>query len=763
MNRFRRTTHRAVPVFLFIFLLGTLSPSLPRLVAQEGEGSGGSAAGKAEAGETIGETTGETAGSEIGGEEEDQAEGHAGARDEPVRVAVLNNFPPFSFDVRGKIMGFTIDYLRLLEEKTGLSLKLVPGTWEDNLDKFKRGEVDLITAISYTEDRTAFTRYSKPYYLIPTVVYIQEDSFSYQGVEDLLGKTVGIEADVYYKQYLRNYPEIDIVEIEDTNDLLRSLSFGEVDAVVTNINIGNYMIKKHMLENVELAGRIDISGIEDEDLRIGVRRSEERLHALIQNGINRISPYEYKELQDRWVGFTPREMRDMLMPKEQNLVEEYEDDHGGIRLSVHPNWYPVDFIDRQNTHGGISAEIFGKVGEEHDIEFISRITDSFEKSVENVVEGRADLLPAVVPTPELRKKLSFTKPYLSLQLVLATRSSEFFVGSPANLSDKHIAVVDRGTLLRVLENKYPDLTFHEVEDVAEGLRMVRDEEVFAYIGTIPTIAHGIQSSDFYNIKISGRLEERLPISAAASEGNEALVGVIDKVLQGMELEEREAVVNRWISVGLEEKVDYTIVWRIVAVAGIAAFLAIVWMRKEKVYNRRISRVNELLEEKNRELERLTITNQLTGLYNRRKIDTELENEFERSLRYERPFSIIMFDIDWFKSINDEFGHQAGDEVLKEIGERVRERVRSADIPGRWGGEEFLVVCPETDIQGAEKLAEAIRLDIEEHDFPVDRRITVSVGVVECDREHDVEEMIRRADSYLYEAKKQGKNRVISGR
>ena len=125
MNRFRRTTHRAVPVFLLIFLLGILPLSLPLLAAQEGEGSSGSAAEKADAGET----TGMESGAEIAGEEQQQAEGRVGASDEPVRVAVLNNFPPFSFDVRGKIMGFTIDYLRLLEEKTGVSLKLVPGTW----------------------------------------------------------------------------------------------------------------------------------------------------------------------------------------------------------------------------------------------------------------------------------------------------------------------------------------------------------------------------------------------------------------------------------------------------------------------------------------------------------------------------------------------------------------------------------------------------------------------------------------------------------
>ena len=173
MDRFVHRTRRAASVVFLIAAFALFAHVHTALFAQEGSDSPG--AENAE--------TGEAAGAETGA--------GAGTWNDPVRVAVLNNFPPFSFAVRGKIMGFTIDYLKLLEEKIGVPLKMIPGTWEDNLRKFKRGDVDLITAISYTEDRTAFTHYSKPYYLIPTVVYIREESFSYEGVEDLFGKTVG--------------------------------------------------------------------------------------------------------------------------------------------------------------------------------------------------------------------------------------------------------------------------------------------------------------------------------------------------------------------------------------------------------------------------------------------------------------------------------------------------------------------------------------------------------------------------------------------
>ncbi|MCF8093020.1 MAG: transporter substrate-binding domain-containing protein [Desulfotignum sp.] len=209
---------------------------------------------------------------------------------ETVSIAVQNNFPPFSFFVRGKVAGFTIDYLNLLSEETKMVFTLVPGTWEESLTRFRNGEVDAITEISHTPEREAFTRFTTPYYLIPTVVYTRENSFSYNGVETLKGKDVGMETGIYYKDYLQAYPEIRIMEIEDTSELMKKLSFGEIDAVVTNINIGNFMIKRHVLENIRLAGKIDIPAIESEDLRIGVRKDRQKVHVLLQEAMNSIPP-----------------------------------------------------------------------------------------------------------------------------------------------------------------------------------------------------------------------------------------------------------------------------------------------------------------------------------------------------------------------------------------------------------------------------------------------------------------------------------------
>jgi hypothetical protein len=223
----------------------------------------------------------------------------------------------------------------LLSEKIKIAFTFVPGTWEENLTKFRNGEVDAITEISHTPEREAFTRFTTPYYLIPIVVYTRENSFSYNGVETLKGRVVGMETGIYYKDYMQAYPDI------------------------------RYLINAHTKQ------------------------------------------------------------------------------HGGFRLSFHKNWYPLDFMDDQNAHTGIAAQRFDMAAQTHGIRLMEQVSGSLEEAVDAAFKKESDMLPAIVPSSRFNTKLIFTRPYLSLPLVIATRSDEFFVGNLRGLSENRIGMVDR--------------------------------------------------------------------------------------------------------------------------------------------------------------------------------------------------------------------------------------------------------------------------------------------------------------------------------
>jgi diguanylate cyclase (GGDEF)-like protein len=201
-----------------------------------------------------------------------------------------------------------------------------------------------------------------------------------------------------------------------------------------------------------------------------------------------------------------------------------------------------------------------------------------------------------------------------------------------------------------------------------------------------------------------------------------------------------------------------------------------WAIFTAVYTKRLERENarllEALRERNRELEELnrklwelSLTDDLTGFFNRRYITSRLEEELARSIRYRVPLSVVMVDLDNFKQVNDRHGHQAGDQVLKDVANLFRGSLRDTDLAGRYGGEEFLLILTNTDVQGAEAFCNRLRHRLERQPIPLGEhtlQLTASFGIAEYAPESGTaEEIIRLADQHLYAAKALGRNRVVA--
>jgi two-component system cell cycle response regulator len=165
-----------------------------------------------------------------------------------------------------------------------------------------------------------------------------------------------------------------------------------------------------------------------------------------------------------------------------------------------------------------------------------------------------------------------------------------------------------------------------------------------------------------------------------------------------------------------------------------------------------------------ETRRLANSDALTGLQNRRRASERLETEIARARRYGTPLSLLLCDVDHFKQVNDRFGHNMGDEVLIRVAASLNETLRQVDLVGRWGGEEFLVLLPDTDAEGARIVAERLRLAIEAMPpFPDGPpRVTCSIGFAAYQNEDNSAVFVDRADQALYKAKKNGRNRVEQG-
>ena len=162
---------------------------------------------------------------------------------------------------------------------------------------------------------------------------------------------------------------------------------------------------------------------------------------------------------------------------------------------------------------------------------------------------------------------------------------------------------------------------------------------------------------------------------------------------------------------------------------------------------------------------MAITDPLTGLYNRRYMETHMGTLVDQAIARGKPLSVLIVDIDYFKSINDTHGHDAGDDVLQDFAIRLRKSIRGIDLACRYGGEEFVVVMPETDMAVATMVAERLRRRIASEPFPIQKGtrtvdVTISIGIAALGPNEDAAAVIKRADQALYRAKRDGRNRVV---
>jgi diguanylate cyclase (GGDEF)-like protein len=210
--------------------------------------------------------------------------------------------------------------------------------------------------------------------------------------------------------------------------------------------------------------------------------------------------------------------------------------------------------------------------------------------------------------------------------------------------------------------------------------------------------------------------------------------------------------NQWLSTSYSFEFKSRLIYSFLTVSCLFAFYEYV---RQNSFNR--------MQEMSQKFERQAMRDPLSGLLNRRGMREKLQQEFERSQRYKIDLTVMMCDIDHFKTVNDQYGHEKGDEVIKGLASILKSGLRKQDLISRWGGEEYLFLLPETNGNQAMQLSENLRIKIEETQYKQDDKtfsVTISVGLYEMASTDTINQAITKADTNLYKAKEQGRNRCI---
>lgn len=675
-----------------------------------------------------------------------------------IKVANEMDWPPFDFNEYGKPQGYSIDHIELIAKKLGLKIEYISGPpWVDLLESFKNKQIDLLPVMYKNNIRAQYTLFSEPY-IIGQVGIFSTHQNHINSKKDLINITVGMEAsDGLIPEVKKQFPHIKIIEIAHNVDLMHALESGKIDAIITNPFLFYMYAKDNPIDNIELVDYITLHSQKafNTALHIGVRDDWPLLHSSIEKALKSLSETELAALRQRWIGFNSSKID---ITKEE---QSYLDDRGSIKLCTAPKWMPFDWIDENGIHQGMGAEFLGLISNKINKKIELVRTLDWNESINKVKEKECDILALAKKTKSRMEYLNFTESIVSVPYVIVAKSNQFFIDRFRDISsNKRFAAVHGYAIVEDLQENYPELDLILVRDIKEGLEKVNSGEVFGFLDATTPILSAMHRFNFLDMKIIGKLDLSYDLSIGVRSDDQMLLKILEKSVKDIEIKDRELIYKKWIAVQHDRVIDYETIWKIILISLVIFLIILYWNGKISYANIELSKVKKEVESKNEELKKLAVTDKLTTLYNRVKLDEFLQQEINRSQRYGNSFAVGMVDIDYFKNVNDSYGHQVGDMVLVEIAKLLKEGKRESDIVGRWGGEEFIIIYPETTLDGAKQHIEGIRSRIENHLFSVVKHKTASFGLTMYKKGDTIESLIKRVDDALYQAKELGRNRVV---
>jgi len=435
-----------------------------------------------------------------------------------------------------------------------------------------------------------------------------------------------------------------------------------------------------------------------------------------------------------------------------------------VRVAIDNSWHPIEFVNQHWEYDGLAKDYFDYIHSKTGIQFVPNKHLTWSESVSHIQNGKLDIYGAVIKTPEREKYTDYTLPYLKSPMVIATQKGENYIPSLDIVKNKTLAVVKDYAAQELIESHYPHLKTLLVSNVQEGLHAVAKGKAYGYVDNLAVIGYHIQTEGLSNLQISGETPFKADVSMAIRKDWPELRSIIDKVFQTLDPQKQAELNAKWLQIEYKKEFDWRKAAYIAAPLLLILLVFLFYNRKLRKLNSRLHTTNKTLlhtqsklKQTNGRLEILSVTDFLTGAYNRQHINRILQIELNRSARYGRTFSVLLIDLDDFKQVNDQYGHLVGDEVLKAVYAQLVSDIRTSDTLGRWGGEEFLVIMPNCEFNDAIEVANKLIMSISNIAFEQEFTQTASIGVAQYQANNTLEILIERADKNLYQAKHNGKN------
>jgi diguanylate cyclase (GGDEF)-like protein len=677
----------------------------------------------------------------------------------PLRVGLMSDYAPLSFEDGGRVQGLSVDILARVMDLTGLQATPVVDQWSVLIELLRQGEIDVIANISDLEERRSFTRFTQPYHQVPIVVFTRNPDLRLNSPADLRDRKIAVSTGIFYESKVREWVPEGVTSFDSQASMFRALASGTVDLVLAALPNGNHWVRELGLTDVRIAGELQLPEVSGEDLRFGLRPELEPLVPIINAALAAITPTEMRTIENRWLG-AQLETNGGFTGFNAAELDFLETRGNSLSYCIHPDWMPLEGLDGDGRHQGLSATLLDIFSRRSGIAFNLYPTRHWQDSLAALGQGQCDLLPLIGRSVGQSEGLALTTSFYTLPSIVLGRIEAPFIGSLNDIGRQPVGIVRDSPLLAELRRSHPGLHLVEVDSETDGLKGLQRGEWYGYISTLATASQKLQDLGLADIRVIGRVPLDLELAMATAATDLHLSSLMQTLVSSLSSEDLHRMDSEWRTVKLQQRVDYTLLWQILALTAVALFMLFYWNRKLGTLNRKLAAANARLAV-------TSTTDELTGLGNRTSFEQHYEACYQVCQRNGLAFLVAMVDADLFKQINDRHGHAVGDECLRAIGRTLRDQFRrETDHLIRFGGEEFVIFAvADASTDAAERL-ERLRDSIERLRVatPDGQEVQVTVSIGYCRQVPQAgqqsEQWLRLADRAVYEAKRQGRNRVV---
>ncbi len=508
-----------------------------------------------------------------------------------IRVHNESDWPPFNYAKEGKPLGFSIDYMNLIAKKMGLTIEYVTGpSWNEFLEMMKAGSLDVMLNIVKTPERQQYLLYTPPYIDNPNVILSKSDRF-YPDIKSLFGKTVALPKGFFTEEILRrNYPVIDLYPVRNALESMKAVTFGKADAAIGELAVFNHLLGEHVMTDLSISGEAIMGDAEYSLLNIATRKDLPVLASILSKGVASISVEERKYLLNRWVGRTlddPKTAKAQQIPlsaEEQSYLKQI----GTVKVCVDPDWMPFERLNADGGHEGAAAELLRQVALRAGLTIEVLKTRNWSESMERSRNGECPLLNFINRTEERKGWLTFTDPLHQESWVFIGHESHPFILDPKSLNDERVALPRGYSTHAIIAEHYPNLTIVPVESEAEALQRVSQREVDLAVNLLHVVAYTVKRDGLFNLKVAGQLNtapNEFHIGVAKSFA--PLVPILNRAIATLTPADREAILNRFVGVNLEQPFNYRLLWQVASAVLAVVLIILIWNRKLASFNRRL--------------------------------------------------------------------------------------------------------------------------------------------------------------------------------